>query len=195
MSKVILAVVGLAGAGKTEITEYLIKKTGWPKVYFGQAVIDEVGRRGLPLNETNERLVREEFRAKDGMAAMAVVNMPKVKGLYAGSSVIIESLYSWEEYLKVKEEFGESFKVLAIYTSYLTRVKRMANRPTRPLSAEDLQKRDYSQIENLHQAGPIARADWTIVNEGSMEELFGKIDEVIKVINDKIYLPAMPDFR
>ena len=179
MNKIILAVVGLAGAGKTESTEYVIKKTGWPKIYFGQAVVDEVARRGLPLNEANERLVREEFRAKDGIGAMAIANLPKVKELYEKSNVIIESLYSWEEYLIIKKEFGENFKVLAIYTSFDTREKRMLNRPHRPLSKEQLQSRDVSQIENLHQAGPIARADWTIVNEGSKEQLYLEIDKVL----------------
>ena len=59
----------------------------------------------------------------------------------------------------------------------------MKNRPFRPLSPDDLLKRDYSQIENLHQAGPIARADWTIVNEGSKEELYTEIDRVLKQIS------------
>src|SRR6185369_2734370 len=167
MSKIILAVVGLAGAGETVVTEYLIKKTSWPKVYFGQAVIDEVKKRGLLLSEANEKLVREEFRIKDGMTALAKANMPKIKELFASSSVILESLYSWEEFLEMKKEFGDSFKVLAIYSSFKTRVERMHSRPIRPLNAEDLQSRDYAQIEKLHQAGPIARADWTIVNEGS----------------------------
>lgn len=180
MSSIILAIVGLAGAGKTEATECLLKKTGWPKVYFGQAVIDEVKKRGLPLNEANERLVREEFRAKDGMAAMAVANLPVVKKLFESSSVIIESLYSWEEYLKMKEEFGESFKVLAIFSSFQTRSARMASRPLRPLTSTDLASRDKSQIENLHQAGPIAGADWTVINEGSKEELYGAVDEILK---------------
>jgi dephospho-CoA kinase len=180
----LLAIVGLAGAGKTESTEYVIKKTGWPKVYLGQAVIDEVKNRGQELGEAAERAVREEMRQRHGMAAMAVVNLPKIRELYRTSNVIIESLYSWEEYKKFKEEYGENFKVLAIYSSFPTRVRRMNKRPFRPLSEAELKSRDYAQIENLHQAGPIARSDWTIVNEGSLEKLFLSIDRVLKKINE-----------
>lgn len=179
----LLAIVGLAGAGKTESTEYVIKKTGLPKVYFGQAVIDEVKSRGLELSEANERIVREELRAKLGLSAMAILNLPKIKELYKSGSVLIESLYSWEEYTKIKEEFGDEFIVLAIYTSFETREKRMANRPFRPLLGDDLKSRDYSQIENLHQAGPIARADFTIINEGSKEELYKNLDKILNLLN------------
>ena len=182
MNKTILAVVGLAGAGKTEVTQYLIKKTGWPKVYFGQPTFDELKKRGLEVNEANERKVREELRAQHGMAAFAVLSLPKIREAYQSSHVIIESLYSWEEYLTVKQEFGDSFKVLAIFSSFATRAQRLAARPVRPLTVQDLQSRDYSQIENLHQAGPIARADFTIVNEGSREGLCRKIDEILKLI-------------
>lgn len=177
-----MAIVGLPGAGKTEATEYVIKKTTWPKVYFGQIVIDEVKKRGLDVNEANERMVREELRKTHGMAAMAVLSVPKIKELFTASNVIIESLYSWEEYVAIKKEFGDSFKVLAIFASPDIRISRMANRPVRPLNAQELESRDYSQIENLHQAGPIARADWMIVNQGSKEELYEKIDAVINQI-------------
>jgi dephospho-CoA kinase len=180
MPKIILAVVGLAGAGKTETTKYLLEKTGWPKVYFGDVTFDEMKRRGIAVNEANERKMREELRTSFGMGSYAIKSMPKIQELFKISSVIIESLYSWEEYLEVKKQFGESFKVLAIYASPQIRTARMEHRTVRPLTAEELISRDYSQIENLHQAGPIARADWTIVNEGRMEELFGKIDEVLK---------------
>ena len=178
MQKYVLAIVGLPGAGKTETTEYILQKTGWPKVYFGQAVVDEAARRGMP-GEAGERQVREELREKHGPAAMAIANLPKIHQLYEKGNVVLESLYSWEEYLTVQKEFGDSFKVLAIYTSFPTRVARLKNRPTRPLTEAEVKSRDYSQIENLHQAGPIARADWTIINEGSKEELYKNIDEVL----------------
>src|SRR5882724_10323550 len=117
MNKIVLAIVGLPGAGKTEATEYLIKKMSWPKVYFGQVVVDTAKEKYGESNEANERKIREELREKDGMAALAVANLPKITELYKSSNVIIESLYSWEEYLEVKKHFGENFKVLAIYSS------------------------------------------------------------------------------
>jgi dephospho-CoA kinase len=183
MSKVILAIVGLPGAGKTEATEYVMKKTGWPKVYFGDATFDEMKKTGLEVNETNERKTREEIRKKLGMGAYAILNFPRVKEFFKNSSVVVESLYSWEEYLEMKKEFGDVFKVLAIHTSPKKRIERLVNRPYRPLTREDAITREYSQIENLHQAGPIARADFMIVNEGTKENFYQQIDEIIKKLS------------
>ncbi len=180
MNKTILAVVGLAGAGKSDVTEYLIKKMGAPKVYFGDATFDEMKRLGLEINEINERKTREDIRKNLGMGAYAILNLPKIKELFKNGNVIIESLYSWEEYLEMKKEFGDSFKVLSIYSSPETRIARMANRPVRPLQRDEMISRDYSQIENLHQAGPIARSDWTIVNEGTKEDLQRELDKIIE---------------
>jgi dephospho-CoA kinase len=185
MSKIILAVVGLPGAGKTEVIEYLLKKTNWPRVYFGDVTFDEMKRVNLQINEANERMTRERIRKELGMGSYAILSLPKIKELYKNSSVIIESLYSWEEYLEMKKEYGDSFKTLAVYASPEIRIKRMSNRPIRPLSKEDVVSRDYAQIENLHQAGPIARADWTIVNEGEKEEMYKKIDKIIEKLNKK----------
>lgn len=180
MNKTLLAIVGLPGSGKTEATEYILKKTGWPKVYFGDVTFAEMKKRGLSVSEENERTVREEIRKEYGMGAYALLSLPKIKELFASSSVVLESLYSWEEYLAIKNEFGDEFKVLAIYASPAARCARMKKRKIRPLTDAEFLSRDYSQIENLHQAGPIARADVTVINEGNLDDLHRNLNEVLK---------------
>lgn len=175
-----LAVVGLVGAGKTETVEYIIRKTNWPNVYFGDITFDEMKKREIEVNETNERKIREEIRATHGMGAYATLNFPKIKKLFETSSVILESFYSWEEYLEMKKEFGDSFKVLALWAHPELRENRVCDRKLRPFTKEEFNSRDYSQIENLHQAGPIARADFMIINEGTREELHQQIEKVLK---------------
>ena len=179
MNKIILAVVGLPGSGKTEAINYLMEKYKWPKVYFGDVTFDEMKLRGLDINEKNERFVREDLRAKYGQLIYAKKVIEKIKNIKEDNNILVESLYSWDEYLEFKKEFGDSFKVLAIYSSPETRIKRLSGRPIRPLSREEVESRDYSQIENLKQAGPIARANFTIVNEGEMEELYSGIDKIV----------------
>ncbi|PIT94209.1 dephospho-CoA kinase [Candidatus Falkowbacteria bacterium CG10_big_fil_rev_8_21_14_0_10_43_11] len=182
--KLILAVVGLPGSGKTEVINHLTQKLNCPKVYFGQVVMDELENQGLEVNEANERKIREELRATYGMAAMAIKSLPKIKKILAANNVaLVESLYSWEEYLTLKKEFGDGFKTLSVYASPATRYARLQKRPVRPLTEEEARSRDYSQIANLHQAGPIAMADFTVINEGTMERLREQIDGAINKLN------------
>ena len=56
-----LALVGMPGAGKTICAEHLARR-GFFTLRFGAVVVDEVRRRGLEVNPSNERIVREELR-------------------------------------------------------------------------------------------------------------------------------------
>lgn len=182
MKRVILAVVGMPGAGKTEAVKSILS-ADFTRVYFGQAVFDELEARGLPVTEANERLVRDDLRQKYGMGAMGVLGLPKVKEALAETGrVVIESLYSWDEYKLVKNEFGDDFVVLGIYASPKTRIKRLGIRPERQLTAEEVRSRDYSQIEDSASGGPIARADFTINNEGSLDDLARRVKKVVELL-------------
>lgn len=178
-SRKIIAVLGLPGSGKTEVINYLIQKNNWSKVYFGEVTFDEMKTQGLEINEKNERITREGLRKKYGKLHYATEVIKKIKALPNDFNILVESLYSWEEYLKFKEEFGDNFITIAVYASPKIRHERLTRRPVRPLSAAEAQSRDYAQIENLTQANPIAMADYTFVNEGTIEQLYQQIDKAI----------------
>ncbi|MEX0877333.1 MAG: AAA family ATPase [Candidatus Spechtbacterales bacterium] len=181
-AKIIIAVVGLPGSGKSEAVGRFEKK-GFERVGFNDVVMDEVERRGLEPTQENERPIREELRRKYGMDVMAVKSMPKIeKALADGKNVVIDSFYSWESYKTMKKEFGDQFRVLAIYAPASVRYKRLEKRPIRPLASVEAKDRDYSQIEALQQASPIAMADWTIQNIGTIEEFHNSVDNLINNI-------------
>lgn len=180
MQKKIIAILGLPGAGKTETIDYLMKKFNWPKVYFGDVTFDEVKARGLEINEKNERTVREDLRNKYGRLHYASKVVEKIENIKKSINILVESLYDWKEYLLFKEKFGDDFITIAIYTSPKVRYERLVQRKIRPLTPGEAQSRDYAQIENLFQAGPIAMANYTADNNGNFEYLYKQLDEIIK---------------
>jgi dephospho-CoA kinase len=182
MERKIIAILGLPGSGKTEVINYLVKKYNWPKVYFGEIIFDEMKKRGLEINEKNERIVREGLREKFGRLYYAEQIIKKINNIKEDTNILVESLYAWEEYLLFKEEFENNFLTIAVYASPKIRYKRLANRRVRPLTMEEARSRDHSQIENLFQAGPIAMADFTIRNEKDLSFLLKSIDEVMKKV-------------
>jgi len=175
----IYAVVGMVGSGKSETTKYLKEKHGWPGVYLGEITFDRLKEEGLEVNEKNERYMREKIRKEGGMGAYALFSLPKIeKALESSDTVIVESLYSWAEYKILKEKFGEDFKTIAAICPPAIRYARLASRPERPYTAEEARSRDWAEIENSDKGGPIAMADYPILNDSNMENLQRQIDNL-----------------
>jgi len=83
----IIAIVGLAGSGKTDATARFIER-GFLRVGFNDRVYEELALRGLERNESNERTIREEMRAKEGMGVMALRSINAIrKGVVRGRVV------------------------------------------------------------------------------------------------------------
>jgi dephospho-CoA kinase len=177
----VVAIVGMTGAGKSE-TARIFEKHGFRRVRFGDITDEELRKRGLQPNEKNERYVREQLRKEHGMAAYAKLNLARIDKLLRLSNVVVDGLYSWEEYVSLKEHYGEKLTVLAVWASPATRYGRLAKRAERPLTNEEAAERDRSEIENINKGGPIAMADFTIVNEASLEELERQVERVISTL-------------
>ncbi len=180
MDNKVIALIGMPGSGKSTCVDYLEKK-GFPSVYMGGITIDEVKARGLEVNEKNEKMVREDIRAKEGIGAYAQRIIPKIKALFSEgkSRVIADGLYGWTEYKTFRDNFGDNVLVVAIVAPRTARHERLSKRPIRPLTEEEANARDYAEIENLEKGGPIANADYTIVNDGTQEQMLEKLEQIL----------------
>lgn len=175
----IIATVGMAGSGKSVAGERL-EALGFAKVYFGGLTIEEVKRRGLEVNEKNERAVREELRRTHGMGAFAILSIPRIEELLRrGRRVLIDGLYSFSEYKILMEKYGSGLLVVAVFTPRELRYERLAHREVRPLTRAEAASRDGAEIENIEKGGPIALADYTIVNDGSKEKLIEQLNRIL----------------
>lgn len=188
----LVCITGLTGSGKSVASDYFVKK-GFQFLRFGQITFEELGKQKLPVNEINERKIREGFRKKYGMAAYAILNLPKFKKLLKKGNTIGDGLYSFEEYKVLKKEFGNKFITIAIYSPPELRYKRLAKRKLdlsdkkirfRPLTKKEAESRDLSEIENLNKGGTIAMADYTIVNTKDIKYFYKQLNEIYKEITN-----------
>ncbi|MBI3931193.1 MAG: AAA family ATPase [Chloroflexi bacterium] len=179
----VVSIVGMAGAGKSEVAE-LFQQSGFTRIRFGDVTDQEIKKRGLELNEKNERYVRELLRQEQGMDAYARLNLPRIDSVLKYSDVVIDGLYSWEEYLFLREHYGAGFSLVAVWASPQVRHRRLATRSNRSLTPEEAAGRDRAEIENSNKGGPIALADFTIINESSLDDLETEVTKIIKWINE-----------
>ena len=166
----VIAIVGMTGAGKSAVSE-VFEKNGFARIRFGDITDEEIQKRGLELNEKNERYIRELLRKEHGMSAYAQLNLPKIDEASKRSDIVIDGLYSWEEHTSLKTHYGKNFYVVAVWSSPRTRYTRLSRRLNRRLTATEAASRDRTEIENINKGGPIAMADFTIINESSLADL------------------------
>ncbi len=178
---VILAVVGLCGTGKSVVTRYIEKNFKFKSIYFGGFVLEEVKKRNLEINSTNEKIVREDLRRQYGLDVMARKAFNTINSyLEEGADVIIDGLYSFSEYIYLKEQFPKRLALLAIHSPKKLRYQRLGKRKIRPLTPEQVDERDFFEIKNIEKAGPIAAADYHIVNHRSIHRLYQTIDNIMR---------------
>lgn len=175
----IIAIVGMCGSGKSIASEYL-EENGYKKVYFGGVTLDKMKEEGLEINPTNERIMRERLRKEYGMGAYAILLLPKIEEYAKIGNVVLDGLYSWDELKILKDRYKDNLEVISIIVDKDKRYDRLCNRNFRPLTKEEAEERDITEIENLAKGGPIAYADYFIMNNDSKEDYLNRLREIIK---------------
>lgn len=176
--KKLLAVVGMCGSGKSIASDYLVEKKGYNKIYFGGVTMDCLKEANLEVNPENEKMMREKLRKEHGMGAFALLLLPKIEESLKEHDTVLDGLYSWDEYVILKNKFPE-LKLLCIVAEKSLRYDRLTKREIRPLTNEEAEKRDIAEIENLAKGGPIAIADYYILNNKNIESYINDLEEII----------------
>lgn len=187
----LICVAGMPGSGKSIVSDYFATR-GFQFVRFGQIVLDEIIKNGLKPTETNERRIRETIRDKHGIAGMAILNYPKFRDLLKKGNVIADGLYGWSEYKFLKEKFGKQMFVIGVFAPPMLRYERLSSRKMtkedkelrhRTFTKNEAKSRDYAEIENLEKGGPIAMADYTLINTKDIEFLNKQAKEIFSEIS------------
>ncbi|MBQ3353363.1 AAA family ATPase [Candidatus Saccharibacteria bacterium] len=181
----ILALVGMSGSGKSVAVDYLTDK-GYPKVYFGGMIYKEMEKRGIERSENgeSEKKFREEIREKEGKDWVVNQVIAEAKDLIAAGQkrIVLDGVYSWTEYQILKKEFPRAITFVAIVVDKKLRYDRVAKRKGRSFDASAIRERDRSEIENLEKGGPIAAADYYVLNNGTIPDLQDNLDKILKEV-------------
>lgn len=179
----IIAIVGMCGSGKSVAVNYFLK-FNYKKVYFGGITFDKLKEENIEINPENEKIMQIKLRDKYGMAAYAILSLPKIKELIKTDNVVIDGLYSWDELKVLEKEFKEQLIVIAIVADKNIRYKRLENRDFRPYSLIEANKRDIFEIENVAKSGPIAYADYFVINNSDVSILENKLNMILSEIEN-----------
>ncbi len=177
--KKIIAIVGMCGSGKSVASDYL-ESIGFKKVYFGGVTMEKLKENNMEINPENEKYMREKLRSELGMAAYAKILLPRIIDYSKDSDVVLDGLYSWDEYVVLKEKLGNSLTMIAIVADRKLRYERLENRDIRPLTGDEALKRDIAEIENLAKGGPISIADYYILNNFDKDTYIDNLKDILE---------------
>ncbi len=180
--KKVIAIVGMPGAGKSEAANFFSEK-GASILRFGTIIEEGIKEESLERTPETESYYREKIRKELGMAAVAIKMLPKIQNaLDSESQVILDGLYSWEEYVFLKDKIS-SLLLLCIYAKPSIRYERLHDRKVRSFTKEEARARDINELEKTNKGGPIAFSDYLIKNETTREDLHQALDTFVSTLN------------
>ena len=139
----------------------------------------------LDITPENEKMMRESLCNDYGMGAYAKVLLEDIKESLKTKDVVLDGVYSWSELEILNEEFPNLI-VISIIVDKNIRYKRLSTREIRPLNIDEANNRDLSEIKNIEKGGPIAYADYFVLNNGTLEEYNKELDFIFNKIEKRM---------
>lgn len=178
LSKLIVCLTGMPGAGKSTIANGL-KSKNFEIINMGDAVREEAKKRNLEPTGSNLGKLMLELREKNGPGAVADLILDKINNSVS-DVIVIDGIRSNEE-IQVLRKNG-TVKILSIHGSTDTRYDFLTKRGRSddPETRNIFDERDNREI-SVGISAPIALADETISNNNlTKSELVDKAYKTIQ---------------
>ncbi|OFY67739.1 MAG: hypothetical protein A3H98_07630 [Bacteroidetes bacterium RIFCSPLOWO2_02_FULL_36_8] len=175
----IIGITGTNGAGKGTLVEFLIKQKGYNHFSVREFLIEEIKKKGLPVNRDSMVIVANELRTKHSPSYIVERLFERAEKLK--NNCIIESLRAVGEVEALKKK--EGFLFLAVDADPEIRFKRIRLRDSetdkidfttflsneqREMNSEDPFKQNLSKC--------IAMADHVFMNSGTIDEFYKELE-------------------
>lgn len=184
----ILGITGTDGAGKGTVVDYLVKEQGFIHYSSRDFIVAEIDRQGLPVTRNQMRLTANEMRAEHGNDFVIRQAFERAKAEGEGK-IVIESVRAQAEAEFLQRHGGI---LIAIDADSEIRYARVQERRSASdqvsyeefVAHEELERNDPDP-HGMQKATVIAMANYTLTNNGTVEELHAQIDDVLQKIAAK----------
>lgn len=184
----IIGITGTLGAGKGTIVEYLCRQHSFEHHSVRGLLTEIINQRGMDLNRDSMVSVANELRSQ--YSPSYLIEQLYAQTLESGKNCIIESIRTPGE-IDALETKG-SFFLFAVDAEPKTRYQRIVDRAsaTDQISFETFVANEQREMQSTdpnkqNLSACIARADFTFLNNGSIEELYKQVGETLHVITNK----------
>lgn len=177
-----MKVIGISGhqvAGKDTIADYLSTK-GFSKYTMSDILREEMRELGLSLDRDSMNKYSTEIKLKNGNDYLAHKIIKKISG-----NSTIPGIRSGLEVETLRKELGDKFILVAVHALLEKRYEwaKDRNRDGDNVTFEkfvEQQEKERNSSHGVHEIDKVIEmADLQIENNGTKEELYRKVDELI----------------
>lgn len=179
----IIGVTGTNGAGKGTVVDYLVQK-GFKHYSASGFITEEIERRGLPVNRDSMRLVANDLRRIQHPAYL-FESLYK-RALENGGDAVIEAPRALAEGKFLKDK---NVPLIAVDADRSIRYERISKRGSvkdnvsfEQFSIQEDRELNATESYDMNILGVMKFTDYTLHNDGTLEELHAQIDDVLKQI-------------
>jgi dephospho-CoA kinase len=180
----IIGISGTDGAGKGVVVDYLVEKHGFVHCSARELITTEINRLGRTVNRANMRITANELRAQFGNDYVVTQYLEQYGDSEA--DLIIESIRTMAEAETLKQEGGI---LLVVDAEQSLRYQRIMERKSESdqITFEEFCSQEAIEMNDpdpngMQKARVMESADFTIQNNGSLEELYTHIEHFMKSV-------------
>ncbi len=178
----IIGITGSFGAGKGAVVDYLVREKGFADFSARSFITKEIKHRDLPVNRDSMATVANDLREKHGPSY--IIESLYTEAKERGGDAVVESLRAVAEVRLVKKLGGV---VLGITASPEVRYERALARGSETdrvtyeeWLAQEVRESNPNDPTKQDIFGALAESSVVIENNGSLEELYEAVDEMLK---------------
>lgn len=180
----IIGITGTNGAGKGAVVDYLVQKEGFKHYSARDFITEEIKRRELPVDRSSMREVANDLRLTHGPAYVIESLFKRAED--DGADAIIESVRAVGEAQFLKAHGALLIAVDAERASRYDRAVRRGSATDKvdfaTWVAQEEREWHNSEEHDMNIPAVMAQADYTVMNEGSFEELHAQIEKILSEI-------------
>ena len=184
MARILIGITGTDGSGKGTVVDFLVRK-GYTH-YSARAIWEEIFKeRGIENTRANMRLLANELRKEHGNDFVVTYYLKRMEE-EKPQRAIIESIRATAEAETLKKNGG---LLLAVDADQKLRYERVQGRraPSDKVSYEEFVRHESMEMNDpdphgMQKQRVIAMADYTITNNGTIDELRTQVDFFLKAV-------------
>jgi dephospho-CoA kinase len=186
----IIGITGTLASGKTSVKDFFLSHFSSYFISLSDIIKEEVLKEGREVKR--ETLIEKgnELRKKYGNQILVEVAILTLPQNLEKELIIIDGIRNPGEVAYLKEKFGKDFILIGVDAPRELRFKRLMERGKEgdPKSFEEFIEMDKTDFgENQPEYGQkvgecLKLADYLIINDGTMDELNKKLEDLSKII-------------